>query len=228
MAEHGVSSAQVVAWPVDRAARLALEDYLRSLEEAADGVFEGLAAPQFDFTGADLSGLDLSASYLLGARLNRVSLAESDPTRADLAGAELEDADLSEAKLAKAELVEAIANRAVLLRTDAFATDFSRAQLRHADARGALFTSARFRGADLSHADLRGAVLSSAGFGNERRPTRLTNAKMAETALVGATGMVVGPVDVGGEGQRLILDGAALAQWFADHGASEVSVVDYA
>jgi hypothetical protein len=50
---------------------------------------------------------------------------------------------------------------------------------------------------------------------------------MADTALAGATGSVVGPVDVGGEGEPSMLDGAALAQWFAERGASEVCVVDW-
>lgn len=224
MVQHGVSPDDVLAWPVDDTARDALSAYLQRSESSAGAMVDGLAAPQSDFRGADLSGLDLSEAYLLGAVLTGVSMAGADLARATLSGAELEGANLSDAKLAKAEFVEAVANRVVLLRADAFAADFSRCELRHADARAAQLNSARLRGADLSHADLREAVLSTARFGNDRRPTLLAHARLGGAVLTGASGVVVGPVDVGTSERPDIRHGAELAQWFADQGAAEVTV----
>ncbi len=224
MVPHGTSPDDVLAWPVDDGARDALRDYLQRSASTAGAMVDGLAAPQTDFRGADLRGLDLSEAYLLGAVLTGVPMAGADLSRATLSGAELEGADLSEARLAKAEFVEAVANRVVLQRADAFAADFSRCELRHADARAARLNSARLRGADLSHADLREAVLSTARFGNDRRPTLLVRARLGGAVVTGASGVVVGPADVGTGDRPDLRHGTELAQWFADQGAAEVTV----
>ena len=68
-------------------------------------------------------------------------------------------------------------------------------------------------------------MLSSASFGSEARPTILTGARMYDTVLTGANGFVIGPVDVGSDGNPVTLTGMALTKWFAQHGANEVTAV---
>ena len=226
MTDYSIRRSDVGAWPIDPAAREALESYFTINEgQPADGVLKGLAAPQLDLRGADLSGLDLTEAYLLGADLRDVSLADSNLSGATLSGANLHKSNLSGAMLLRAEVSEATAMGASLQRASAISVDFSRTDLRHLDASDAVFNSSRFSGADLSQADLRNAALAACRFGSERRPTVLTNARMAGAVLSNATGCVVGPIDIGTGGETVLIGGSELAQWFPDQGAPRVNVV---
>lgn len=226
MTDHSIRRSDFRAWPLDPAAREALEIFFTINEPGpVDGVRKGLEAPQLDLRGADLSGLDLAEAYLLGANLRDVSLAGSNLSSATLSGADLQNSDLSGAMLLRAEVSEATASNASLQRASAVSVDFSRTDLRGLDARDAVLNSSRFSGADLSQADLRNAALAACRFGSERRPTVLTNARMASAVLSNATGHVIGPIDIATGGKQVLIGGSELAQWLTDQGAPHVDVV---
>ena len=110
-----------------------------------------------DFSGADLSHIDLQGCSLSGVNLSRANLRSADLAEFDLSGANLAKADLRAADLSGANLHEA----------DLSISNLSGADLRHADLSGAdLFKAslreANLHGADLSEADLRQAWLHRA------------------------------------------------------------------
>ncbi|MCK9486745.1 MAG: pentapeptide repeat-containing protein [Dehalococcoidia bacterium] len=106
---------------------------------------------------ADLSGAELFAANLSGARL-----AEADLSRARLTFALLNSANLSNANLRGALLVDTRLNQADLRLANLSGVDASNASMFNADLRGADLTDANLAGANLRSADLRGADLSRA------------------------------------------------------------------
>ncbi|MEU2254434.1 pentapeptide repeat-containing protein [Nocardia xishanensis] len=103
MEEFKERSYEVHAWPVDRAACTALQEYIRIRTAPGDGPRGTLGGAGLNFHGADLRDLDLSDAYLAIADLDGVNLAGTDLDRATLLGTKLKDADLSGAYLHKAE-----------------------------------------------------------------------------------------------------------------------------
>ena len=115
-----------------------------------------------DFSGADLSGMNLQKAKFENANMNGV-----DFTFADLTGADLSEAGLASSCFNKATLVS---------------TNFSRASLcgaifRMANAEYALFDSANLKRTRFGLANLNGACLANAD---------LRNAKFNEASLVWA------------------------------------------
>ncbi|MDX2307766.1 MAG: pentapeptide repeat-containing protein [Hyphomicrobium sp.] len=115
-----------------------------------------------DFTGRDLTYLDLSALDFKGAKLTRADLYGTDFTNANLKGADLEAARL---------------DRAVLIKTDLSGANLAGASIYrptvYSDLNALLTDAPRFRGAnmarvkvqaDLSGADFAGADLTDADF----------------------------------------------------------------
>jgi hypothetical protein len=210
----------VVAWPNDPEARDALDKYL-DLVSAGYEVHPTFSADLMDLRGADLRELDLSEAYLFNAVLTGVNLVGAYLVRATLNGADLRNADLTRAKLTKAEADECRADDAIFRDADLFAVDFTRARLVGCDFRGALMNSVRLLRTDLTGADLRGARLFDARFGSERMPTLLRRARLSEADVRTASGVVVGPIDVGTD-EPSLLNGEKMIAWFAAQGAPEV------
>jgi hypothetical protein len=208
----------VIRWPDDPAARRALEEYLDALPRDPGAVMGSLGGYRLDFTGADLSGLQLAGAGFMEAKLIGVRLAAANLDYAWLMAADLRDADLSCCSLRKAKGRTCDARGAVLRGANLDRSEFEDSDFRRADLTGARLFSAFVYSTDLRGADLRNCV-----FGLSGRSTGLEKARLAGCRLEGATGRVMGPVDVGEDAPRL-LDGDDLRQWFADRGAPLVEV----
>jgi uncharacterized protein YjbI with pentapeptide repeats len=218
MADYVRSRAGVGAWPDDPAARAALATYLDALGPDPLVVETRLEGGYLDFTGADLSGLEVNSASLMGAHLDDVRMAAANLTRASLSGADLRRAELTSAMLFRVEAAECDAREASFRDAGLVHADLTGADLRGADLRGADLTAAYLGRADLRGADLRGCV-----FGPLERPTALHQARLSDCQIAGASGYVAGSVDVSADEPRL-LHGAELAAWFRSLGAIEVNV----
>lgn len=136
----------------------------------------GLDLRGVDFTEAFLEGVDLRGADLSDAKLSRAVLA-----RAKLDGAKLEKADLSEANLGLASLAGAKAKGAKLEKAQLFQAALDGCDLEEAKLDGADFMECRLDGAKLSKASLAGttifrAKLSTVDFGE----ANLTKAMFVE------------------------------------------------
>jgi uncharacterized protein YjbI with pentapeptide repeats len=214
----GRSRADVRAFPRDPEAREALEDYLDALPADPQIVIPSFAGNGLDFSGADLSGLELLGAYLDEAIMDGVRLIGTSLGGASLVGTRLRGADLSRASLRKSEGRLCDARGALLVDVDLQTSNFDKADLRGADLRRSQLSRT-----GLAWADLRSADLRQCEFGGYRTWTDLLEARMAGVRLVGATGRVKGPVDVGTDSPRLI-DGEDLQRWFAALGATQIEV----
>lgn len=142
---------------------------------------QGAVHPAISVPGLDLSGRDMTGTWLPDAELADLVAPRSDWTAAglesnDLSGANLQEAIFTEANLNKATLADADLQRARFVRAIVAEADFSgarmqRAVMRQVGAFEARFTSAdlrgaevggNFSGADFTNADLRGADLREA------------------------------------------------------------------
>jgi uncharacterized protein YjbI with pentapeptide repeats len=221
MTGYGRSRDDVIRWPDDSAARRALEDYLERLPRDPQvqlRVEHLLNGGELDFTGADLSGLDLGEAEFSGAILNGVRLVGADLFGAWLMGATLHGADLSQCNLRKAKGRTCDAQDAILRGANLDRSEFESADFRRAD-----LSETQFASAFLASTDMRGADLRECVFGLNAGLTGLNEARLADCRVEGATGRVIGPVDVGTDSPRL-LDGDELQHWFAEHGAPSVEI----
>ncbi|HJL15192.1 MAG TPA: DUF2169 domain-containing protein [Sandaracinaceae bacterium LLY-WYZ-13_1] len=139
--------------------RRAVVEALQRGETLADWDLTGVNLSALDLSGTDLSrsfleSANLSAATLDGARLEKTVLAH-----ADLRGASLVDANLAEANLGKTDLTGAQLTRAVL--RGAILTDVN---LSAADLEGADLTEASFSTATLDGARFRAAQLALTTF----------------------------------------------------------------
>ncbi len=105
-----------------------------------------------DFTGADLSELNLAGA----------NLAKADLSGARLAGANLSGANLARAKLFRADLSQTDLSRATLFKANLSQADLAGANLNGADLSGAFLIRANLSGASLIGACLKGANLGQA------------------------------------------------------------------
>ena len=105
-----------------------------------------------DFTGADLSEVNLAGA----------NLAKADLTGARLAGANLSGANLTRARLFRADLSQADLTRAVLFKANLSQADLAGANFNAADLSGAFLIRANLSGASLMGACLKGANLGQA------------------------------------------------------------------
>ena len=151
-AAHGSDGVPLVSAEESQAAR---EELLRAYAV-------GMKLTRRDFSGVDLSniqlpGADLEEVYFEGARLNGANL-----TGANLDKAVLSHADLSGARLSMASLRAANLGRAKLLGADFTGVDLSGAILFETDATGAKLVGARLDGAFVMQMVLEDADLSDA------------------------------------------------------------------
>ena len=208
-----------VRWPRDPEASEALRKYVLYLRsKGAEG--EQLGGV-LDFRGADLSGMRFERDFLWGSDFSGVVLDGADFYRAELVGALLDDASFREARLHRTQMGECEARRAVFRGANLLRVKATDAVLVDADFRGAWASGAAFWSSDLSGADLRWVRFGS---GDSGEWADFRESRMAGCRVAGAEGCVVGPVDVGVEGPRLI-DGDELQAWFAGNGAPEVRVI---
>jgi uncharacterized protein YjbI with pentapeptide repeats len=122
-----------------------------------------------DFSGADLSELNLA-----GADLGKADLAG-----ARLAGANLSGANLSRAKLFRADLSQADLSRATLFKANLSQADLAGANLNSADLSGAFLIRANLSGATLHGACLKGANLGQASLFR----AKLVKANLSQASL---------------------------------------------
>jgi uncharacterized protein YjbI with pentapeptide repeats len=146
------------AMPPDEAARLRSE--VARASAAGVKFFAGI-----DFTGADLSGLDLREVNFEGAWLESVNFAHTNLSGANLAGAVLAHANLEGAIAIGAKFGKANLGRALLARGVFDDADFTEATLMHCDFAGTQMRRANFTKANLlettwGDADWTGALLS--------------------------------------------------------------------
>ena len=105
-----------------------------------------------DFSGADLSEMNLACA----------NLAKADLSGARLGGANLSGANLARAKLFRADLSQADLSRATLFKANLSQADLAGANLNGADLSGAFLIRANLSGASLLGACLQGANLGQA------------------------------------------------------------------
>lgn len=214
---HGSRIGDVRRWPDDATARDALTRYLNRI--AADPDAERTAESQLDgyqleFTGADLSGMDLLGAEFTEATLTGVQFVGADLYTAWIRESQLSGADLSEADLRKVQGQHCNARHSKMCGANLQSADFSNSDLFGAD-----FSGARMERASFDEADLRQAIFRDCVFGS----TWFWGARLAGSDVRGATGLVGGPADVGVDSPHLI-DGVALQEWFAANGAPDVKV----
>jgi uncharacterized protein YjbI with pentapeptide repeats len=178
---------------------MANKEYLDLLKKGTEAWnhwrFENLQL-QPDFSGANLSGIDLQRRYLgnvtfsganlTGARFYEANLSGSNLSMADLRGADLSRTDLSSANLTGANLSGGQTN---LWHVVCNGTDFSGANLSGANLYEAFISQgARLIGTDLSKADLSEAYLCGAVLkGANLSRTNLNKANLSDD---------FGPVDI--------------------------------
>jgi uncharacterized protein YjbI with pentapeptide repeats len=214
----GRSRADLRAFPHDAVARQALETYLDALPADPETVLPAFAGDGLDFTGADLTNLELLGAYLDQAILDGVKLTGASLGGASLMGTRLRRADLSHASLRKAQGRSSDAQAALLLGADLRSSNFENADMRHADLRRAQLGNSWLTGIDLREANLR-----ECSFGGHKTWTARPKARMAHARVEGAAGHITGPIDIGTDTPYL-LDGEDLQHWFADHGATQVEI----
>ncbi len=135
-----------------------------------------------DFIKAQLAGVSLSKSTLIGANFST----------ANLSLAIFRDADLSQANFSKANLRQAALYGAKLVGTDLSGADLTKAKLVYAKLKGALLRKANLSNADLKFAelqqvDLSNANLTSADLSNaDLSYANLRHANLTGTRLDGA------------------------------------------
>ncbi|WP_431125285.1 DUF2169 family type VI secretion system accessory protein [Variovorax paradoxus] len=150
------------AMPPDEAATL--RDEVSRAVQAGIKFFAGI-----DFTGADLSGLDLREANFEGAWLESVDFRNSNLSNADLSGAVLAHANLEGVIAIGAKFDKANLGKAILARGVFDDSDFTEAVLMHCAFAGTQMRRARFAKANLlettwGDADWEGAQLAGQTF----------------------------------------------------------------
>jgi uncharacterized protein YjbI with pentapeptide repeats len=173
---------------------------------------------KINFNKANLSGADLSESYLgeatfskanlKGANFNLARLSRTDFTKANLTNAKFYDADLSEAILSKSNLSHAdfelailsgaILSGAILSGANFDSADLTRAYLNKAICLNTCLINADLSNADLSEANLSNADLTHANLGR----TKLLGTNLTEAILTGCKVYGISVWDVQLEGAK--------------------------
>ncbi len=158
----------------------------------ATSVYKATAEAPVDFSGKDLSNLDLAGLDFKHARLAKVNLYGADLSTAKLASVDLSGAKLDRATIMRADFTGANLEGATILKPNVFsdmtfnhadAPNFSGANLRGARI-AARLDGANFRGADLS-----GAVVGPADTGVEAGmapSSRMIKVDFSDATLEGA------------------------------------------
>lgn len=145
-------------------------------------ILKKYAAGERDFSGANLSEMNLSRANLRGADLSEANLSVANLSgtilsEANLSRARLNVARLSGANLSQAKLTQANLNVANLIRADLRGAQMTQSALIRAELIRANLSGANLEEANLSGADLREAAL---------RQVKLTRATLSEANCRGA------------------------------------------
>ncbi len=148
--------------------------FLYNTKLIASQNFNNNILTDFDLSGVDLSGVDLSDFNLSGVVLKNVKLSGANLSNTDLSGANLSDANLSNtdlsganlsgAELSSAKFVDADLSSANLSGASFNDTRLSGAKLEKANLNKAKFTKANLSGADFTAAKIKEANFSGADF----------------------------------------------------------------
>lgn len=213
------SREDVVSWPTDPRAKRALEDWFIKLG-ASPPVPPTLAAGETNFSGADLSGLDIVDAEWVSANLSGVKLRSCFLGYAWILDADLTGTDFTGSVLRKALLRGSNGRGAILVGTQLHKADLSGSDFRDADLHDTNLTQAFMPGIDL-----RGANLANSSWGDGNYNACIHDARLGNANVSGMRGVVDESVDVG-LNEPHIIDGDELQQWFRDQGAPEVIVVE--
>jgi uncharacterized protein YjbI with pentapeptide repeats len=168
------------------------QSLIQKIAEADTEDFFELAAlaglnPLSDFSGANLTQVDLHSAQLMEANFIKTNLSYADLTNANLENARLisaqlhfatlTGANLNHAELSSANLTQATLMRVRLLNADLTRAVLSNATLDHVDLRRATLTAAILENASLDEALLHHATL---------RRANLCNANLSGASLYGA------------------------------------------
>ncbi|MFA5952457.1 MAG: pentapeptide repeat-containing protein [Hyphomicrobium sp.] len=150
--------------------------------EITQALFKAKPGEKLDYTGRDLTYLDLSGLDFKQASLRRADLYGADFTGASLKGVDLSHSRLDRAVLIRADFSGANLADATIYRPTVY-TDLSNNLLDAPHFAGANLTGIRVQ-ADLSGSDFRGADLSNADFSPlEIRPGQGTLTTLARNVL---------------------------------------------
>jgi uncharacterized protein YjbI with pentapeptide repeats len=178
--------------------------------------------PPLDFSGVDLSGVNLvgadlprvhfDEAQLQGAEFDGAQLQDASFVGADLAGAVFDDAQLQRAIFATAQLKNVNFNSAQLQDAHFADAEMRGVALSSAQAQGAIFANARLQGVLLENAQLQGAILNGAQLqraildGAQLQWAGLTDAQLQQAKCTGETRWPVG-FDWKAAGVELHLEG---------------------
>ncbi|GAA5067204.1 pentapeptide repeat-containing protein [Nocardia callitridis] len=213
--KYGRSREDVAGWPSDAMARKSLDEYFGKLATLPDSVSTTdslLCADGLNFSGADLSGLDLQGAAFNESNLANVRAVEVDLYQAWMLAAIVENADFSRSDLRKIEgrgcRADYVSFREAVLQGSTFensslcGADLCKADLRDVD----------FSDSDMRNANLRGCVFSW---------TDLSGCRLDGCVVDGAAGTVLGPIKMeAGD----VISGYQLQEWFSANGAPAVTV----
>lgn len=213
---YGRTRSDVKRWPSDPAAQMALGLYLDqlppvSMSMSASNLFNG---DGLDLSRSDVSGLFLEGASLNGADLTSACVSDVDLYTAWMISADLRNADFSRSDLRKVEGRGCSASGGIFCDARLQSAVFEDSDFRRANLVGADLRSASFADADLGSADLRGCEFSSTDF---------SDARMGGCSVAGASGSIIGPVDVGVK-SAMVLAGLELKKWFSENGAVDVTI----
>lgn len=149
--------------------------------------FSGADLSWINISNSDLAGVNLSGAKLNNANLTDVNLTGANLSNANLSSANLNNADLSNANLSNADLSRANLNNANLNNANCSSADLSCAKLTNAKLNDADLSGAKLSDAKLNDADLSGAKLTNSKLRNaDLSGTRLNDAKFNSADLSGA------------------------------------------
>lgn len=154
--------------------------------------FKRCIMPLIDLYHADLTGSDLSNSWLNFATLNSAELKGANLTKTVFADADMRKASFEGAVLIQADFSNANLKDAQFISTGHKITNLTETVFAYADVQNALFNGANLKRADFSNANLEGAHFTDADLrnitvkGTNFRGAFLNNAKLMNTNLTKA------------------------------------------
>jgi hypothetical protein len=144
---------------------------------------------EIDFSGVDLSNMNLSGANLISVRMSEANLANVDLSKAILTFGKLQFANLTGANLSEADLLGTDFSFAKMAGTNLKSANLRQSFLAFADMRGTDLSGAFLIGAMLVHTNLRGANLTDCSiYGVSVWGADLENATQSNLMIKGPIG----------------------------------------